>query len=414
MDIKLILQGDNMDFFAEEIFLDKSVRWSYEKKNYKFLTIPRRVGFDRIRTVLEIKEIDWNKLANAIEREKELHTEALTVKQTVSSEQALKICNGLQPLPWVSDITVRFSNFTLSINRGNGRSNHDICSFEVFLCPMKGYEFLGNFSNNSCKEEQNYVKELMRKISENYGIYFDENYAGLRCVEINVNYKMKHGIEGAIENLGAYQAKLDGFRHSEYKESGGKNYLVNKETLWRMIVGGTFPTGLASTSRDKEIKIYDKTRESIYSYNKSSKDGTEIKDLSTMCRIEYTLKRKEVIEQYCNKKSNLFDLTQEDIEKAFRALSKDLLEKPIKAYYDEIDNAFAKYLENADITKDKKWREHFVDRMKDIVSEDGAGIYFITEDDIRSCTSHMSAKTIKSNAKRTANYTIDAFKKMGG
>lgn len=402
-----------MDFFAEEVYLDKSMRKMHEANGYKFLTIPRRVGFDRIRVVLGIKEIDWSKLANAIQREKELHMDALTVKQTVSSEQALLICNGKQPLPWVSDIMIRFSNFTLSINRGNGRSNHDICSLEVFISPLKDYEYLGNFSNNSCEEEKAYVKKLMQKIGENYGIFFEDNYAGLRQMEINVNYKMKRGIVGAIEMLGSYQAKLDRFTHSEYKENGGKNYFANKETLWRTILDGMTPTGLVSTSNDKIVKIYDKRKETIYSYNKSSKDGTKIKELSTMCRVEYTLKRKEVIEQYCNKKSNLFEFTQEDIEGAFRKLSVELLEQPIKEYYSEIDNAFARYLENIDITKDKKWRERLFNRMTEIVNNYGAGIYTVTEEKIRSFTSYMPAKTIKSNARRTANLTIKVFKELG-
>lgn len=402
-----------MDFFAEEVFLDKSMRKIHEANGYKFLTIPMRVGFDRIRVVLDIKEIDWDKLANAMEREKELHMDALTVKQTVNSEQALLICNGKQPLPWVSDIMIRFSNFTLSINRGNGRSNHDICSLEVFISPLKGYEYLGNFSNNSCEEEQSYVRELIQKIGENYGIYFIKDYADLRQMELNINFKMKRGIVGAIETLGAYQAKLNGFTHSEYKENGGESYLANKETLWRTILSGVFPTGLVSTSTNRIVKIYDKSRETIYSNNKKTKSDVIIKELSKMCRIEYTVKRKEIIGQYCNKKSNLFELTQEDIEGAFRKLSEELLAIPIKDYYREIDDAFAKYLENLDITKDRKWREKFFSRIVEKVNSYGAGIYIVTEDDIYSATSHMSAKTVTSNAKRTANLTIRVFKDMG-
>lgn len=402
-----------MGIFADQVYLDKTAWGFMELEGYELFKIPRRVGIDKIKVVLNIKEINWERLEKAVKAEKELGVQIMKIQSTSGAEDSLRICDGTGPYPWVREILIPLSNKRLSIRRGRF-GDKDECTFEVCICPLAGFEYLGNISNNSCEEEKEYMRQRLKEIEEAYGIYFVEGYAGIRHMELNVNFLPQFGMDGLVKRIGPYQAKLTGFLHSTYRTHSEENAIVNREALWKKKLTGMRVTSLVSRSKTRDIDIYDKKEEIIREYDKDWKEGDpRIHKLSALCRIEFTLHRKETIEAYCNKKSNLFELTQEDIENAFKKLATKLLKEPIEGYYREVDDAIEKYFERIDV-KDRKWREHLLGDIKELVRGYGVGAYNITKEEIQLYTTYIQAKSVSKNSSRMAKQTIKLFEKYGG
>lgn len=396
-----------------KIFNEDPSKENSEYGELDCVNVPRRVGFDRIVLTLSVESIEWGVLNKKLQDEKAYQHHSVSVNKTSDAEQALSICNGLEPLPWVSSVRVVIDTNVLSIRKCNIPGREDICLFEIHIKPLSGYEYLGNISNNTCEEEQNHVKELMYVIKEEYGIHFREGYSVLRDVEINVNMKINRKEEhfiGPIEILGPYQSALKGFNVSRFGISGEIKFTKSESDFNRDLPGVQY-TSANATSATRIIKLYDKAYETQDNINR--KEERQINYIENLCRLEYELIKKEEISVYFCGKTNLFDLTQEDVENAFRELTNELIKKPLDMYYHIYDKAIEDYFEQIDINK-PGWRRDLIMDIAKALDKSRIGYYNITDEELRYNVSLIKAPSVKAHGARISASLKNEIKKLDG
>lgn len=402
-----------MKLFRADLSKENSLIPMFEHLGYKRVNVPRRVGFDRIKIGLSVKSIDWDMLYNRSQVEKNFKHKSVSVNETVKGEQALNICNGLDPLPWVSSIRVTINSSVLTIRKCNIPSRNDICNFEIYIKPFQGHEILGNLSNNSCEEEQSYVKELMQVVAKEYGIHFEEGYSVLREVEINVTMKINRkedGLIGPVEILGPVLTMLENFTSSRYGVPG-KNRILNRGNLFVHDLPGVQDTSINAVSSTRKVKLYDKTFETKESNN--SKKNKQITFMENLCRLEYIISKREEIAVYFRGKTNLFDMTQDDLNYAFRKLTRVLLKEPLEEYYRDFDNAVEEYFKRINI-HNRKWRLELIRDLLLAVHNSRVGYYNMTEEELRHYVTVMNAASVTAHGARIASGIKNEIQKLDG
>ncbi|NLB79361.1 MAG: hypothetical protein GX796_11150 [Clostridiaceae bacterium] len=395
-----------------KIFKEDSSKESSEYGKLDCVNIPRRVGFDRIVLSLSVESIDWGVLNKKLQDEKTYQHRSVSVNNTSDAEQALSICNGSDPLPWVSSVRVTINTNVLSIRKCNIPGREDICLFEIHIKPITGYEYLGNISNNTCEEEKNLVKELMMVIKGEYGICFREGYSVLREAEININMKINREEEhliGPLEILGPYQSTIKGFYVSRFGIPEENKPTISESDLCDL--PGVQVTSAKAESATRIIKLYDKAYETQSKID--IKEKRQITYIENLCRLEYVIKKKEEIEVYFRGKTNLFDLTQEDVEYAYRKLTKELMKKPLDEYYHKYDKAIEDCFEHIDIIK-MGWRNDLIWKIVKALNKKNVNYYNVTDEELRFWVSLIKAPSVKAHGARISSSIKKEIDKLDG
>ena len=418
--------------------------------------VPRRVGFDRIVVGVKVYKIDWDTLKERVRKEKQYAEEKMktvTLWPVNDEDLILSVCQGEPRICWYSSIQIRIGADTFLLRKCNISGRSDISKLEVHVKAPNGHECLGNIRNYTCEHEQERVRNLYNTLERQYGIYLD-NSATLKEAEINVNVvlnKDRHcgnEFEFAARLLKNYQLYLDGFTHDTYTENKDIDIkpkrlnleFINPNTNNNQILLGYYAnskmvisdlennlmlkqpyryscfiefsnkirgkklTSIDSTSPTRDVNIYDK------SFETEMKSNRNIRLLDRICRVEYTIRREKEIKSYFGK-TDLFILTQHDVERAFHKLSEKLIKGPIDMYYRKVNKEIEGLFERR-ITKDN-WRSQLVYEIVNIISRQNGIHYILTEEELDIYVRLLEGRSVKKNATRIKKSLIEQIDKIG-
>ena len=127
-----------------------------------------------------------------------------------------------------------------------------------------------------------------------------------------------------------------------------------------------------------------------------------------MIRVEFEInKPKEIEKKFGN--TNLFALKQDDLNKVFSSMATELIKKPLKKYYHEMDIAFDKYFEKLDIVGHRSsWRKQVLVDLGNLVEETD-GYLVIPYEDLRRYVKSINAPSIYKNCARITKELAKAF-----
>ena len=362
--------------------------------------LPRQIGFDRIIIASEVMSISWDVFEKALAAET---TGARTIYayECRTQEKILAICKGEPQKRWYSSIQIRIASNTLSLRKCNLPNCRDICRFEICIPPIHGHEVLGNISNLSCEEEQSRVLSMMDAV-ERYGIHLNRKIADIKEVELNVNLYLTayhYDFRDALEIIRPYRQCLDGFTYSDYSQSVERKQVIHGELPqtrypWSMHIDVPKQerTAFNATSSSRIIKVYDKSAETV-----AKADGA-LAFISPITRIEFVLKDAKEVPIYFNRKTNLFDMTQTDVEDAFHKLSARLIREPLNQFYRNWNQALEKYFERVDIRR-YSWRKNLVMELDKMLKEE-EGFLIITITELSRYVSLIPAPSVHKNRAR--------------
>ncbi len=294
----------------------------------------------------------------------------------------------------------------MTVKKCNLPGRKDICILEVFIPPLKNHEILGNIHNMTCDMEQTHVLELICQI-ERYGIYLRKDKADIREAEINVNIYLTahdHSFRDALEIIRPFRLCLPRFKDDDRAEADSKNTVAlghGFEWSTDTDIRKRKKTSFTSSSRSIIIKVYDKSAEII------SKSKGEITFISPITRIEFLIKDKNEIPIYLNKKENLFDMQQEDVEFAFHKLSNIFIKAPLDVYYKKMNKVIEEYFERIDVAM-YAWRKNTVTELDNIIKKMDS-FMIIPESELSRYVSYIPAKSIKKNRSRIVKSLIEEF-----
>lgn len=226
---------------------------------------------------------------------------------------------------------------------------------------------------------------------------------------MKINHEEDHLI-GPIEILGPYQSMLKGFIVSRFGIPG-ENKLTKRESDFIRDLPGVQDTSANATSATRIIKLYDKAYETQSNIN--PKEERQITYIENLCRLEYVIKKKEEIAVYFRDKINLFDFTQEDVEYAFRKLTKELMKKSLDMYYHKYDKAIEDYFKQIDINK-PEWRKDLIMDIVKAVGNSRVVYYNITDEELRDYVSLIKAPSVKAHGARISSSLKKEIHKLGG
>jgi len=355
-----------MAVFAERLTEDNSIIELFllaDSDNNRCADLPRKIGFDKVTVGLNVYQVDWDVL-ETIETSEAGERRTLFLRTCRDEEKILAMCKGAGRSHWYSEIKVQLASNVFTMRKCNLPNARDICSFEICIPPIERHECLGNISNLSCEQEQMHVQHMM-DILEQYGIYVERDTAILKRVELNINlyFDEKTGdFCDAVEMLRPYRHGLDDrFVFSDFSKKTTEDQLYvelglgSKNNAYRRHNIGVMKrqmTSFNSIGRSLEIKIYDKSSETI------EKSHGYIGWMTPITRIEFVITSPKLVPFYMGD-DNLFALNQGDVEEAFNKLAKKYIKEPLIYYYRKMYAAFEKYFENVDIGE-YAWRKNLV------------------------------------------------------
>lgn len=162
---------------------------------------------------------------------------------------------------------------------------------------------------------------------------------------------------------------------------------------------GTRAVSFECTSPTRKLKVYDKKQET-----KSEKAGFIIKSMDDVNRIEYEISPTKEIKTYFGK-TNLFEISQEDLEMAYHKLTEKLIKSPIEAYEKAITIMLEYFFEHIKGGK-RHWIKNTVLTMVRVAEKDGIHIE-LSEEDLKRYTDLIPAEVVKTNRK----YAFESLKK---
>ncbi|MCR5767937.1 MAG: hypothetical protein K6G45_05540 [Lachnospiraceae bacterium] len=376
---------------------------------WESVSVPRRIGFDRIKISPRVTGINWPVFERAWAKEKSKNTHhMMSAHLSGDVDQALVICKAEKRERWYSYIRICVDRCVFVIRHSSlpGRLTDD-CVFEIFVPLMRGKEFLGNLKNQSCSEKQDHVRTLFRKLHRKYGIICSEELACMRDIELNVSICL-NGWRGTfkdpVEWLQGYQSTIQGFTCNSFTKSSSTLLLNGCDTDFEETVPDSRKISFAAVSKTRIMKVYDKTYELKKEYKRTVKDDTEL-DMDEVTRIEVQVLKRDEIFMYL-KKDNFFALTQNDIEEAFTSFLRRHLAEPLNEYYREMDRAMEKYFGSIDM-HNRAWKYLLYRDLLSVISD---RYYEIIQDDLRRWITYINGKSVKGNGARIFKSLVEMFK----
>ncbi len=400
-----------MGLFNDEIKLREKVIADSSGVESKTVSIPRWVGFDRIKVSPIVKAVDWNVFEAAYEKDKNEINHLMIVHPCRSKDLSLELSRTEKKEHWYSyiHIIIGTNNFIMKHPSLPNRRGDDI-TFDVCVPSIEGHECLGNVKNQTVDEKKNHVLQLFDVLQSRYGIVCDRRIAIMRDVELNVNFVLsgEYGdFRDVVRRLSMYQTSLKNFKNVTYTKSG-KDKIYKSADTFESIVPTNKTNTLESVSKTRVLKIYDKSEEIIDNYKKKNSGFSLMVD--HISRIEIELKKKEEIKCYFEKKDNLFDLDQLGIEMAFTRFVEKFLTLPIKQYYKEMDESIEKLFKAIKINE-YAWKQGLIN---DIISTLGGIFYEFLEEDLKSFVSLIPAPSVISNRARIIKQLTNEIRKNEG
>lgn len=383
----------------EEMFL-------VDPEHYCVMELPRKVGFDKVTVGLRVERVDWGVL-EAIETSESGNTRTLSLRSCRNVDKILAICASEPEQHWYSEVRIQLASNVFTMKKCNLPNCRDICSFEICINPIEGHECLGNISNLSCEQEQLRVQHMMDEL-EIYGVYVDREYAELKKVELNVNLFLveKHfDFRDAVELLRPHRHALSNFVFSDYWEKKkDKEYTIsissyNIETLG---IKEIQRTSFNCIGRSLTIKVYDKSVETM------EKSGGFIEWMSPITRVEFSITSPNEIPYYFGT-TNLFDMVQENIERAFHRLANKFIRLPMLEYYRKVNIVFEKYFENVNV-KEHAWRKNLLFELDSTIKRTD-DFFVLPEEDLKRLVRLIPNVSEKTSRSRIVNSLKEEFRK---
>lgn len=398
-----------MALFAEYLDENTSIielRELVEGDSFQTCDLPRRIGIDRMILQMMIDEIDFDALFSVSASEEGL-TKTLYLYHCKDYKKALPFCDEGDPDHWISGLRIQMFGglFLLSMNR------HGVyCTFEIFMPAIPGHECLGNLSNMSSDQAKNRVLQMMNRL-ENYGIYIYRDVAYIKEIEMNVNlFFTEHNIDfrDAVDLIRPFRHNIRNFILSDYAENQTEKceyiYSSHLSKVWgdEAHIPVWRRTSFNAVRRTLEIKVYDKSLEVM------RKSRRQIRELSPITRIEFTLRDVNQIQAYFRNR-NLFDLEQSDIERVFHRIALRYMAGPLQSYYRQLTYALENYFEGIDITA-FAWRKNAVLDL-DALLKRTDDIIVLPYSEIVRLVKLIKAPSIKSNGSRIAKSFCEEIRK---
>lgn len=106
-------------------------------------------------------------------------------------------------------------------------------------------------------------------------------------------------------------------------------------------------------------------------------------------------------------------MTQDDLNYAFRKLTRVLLKEPLEEYYRDFDNAVEEYFKRINI-HNRKWRLELIRDLLLAVHNSRVGYYNMTEEELRHYVTVMNAASVTAHGARIASGIKNEIQKLDG
>ncbi len=365
-----------------------------EKTILKSCDLPIRVGLDKISVKMPIVKVDWK------EFDRNLHRKSgLSAKSCRELKDKIFICDCDDPGHWVSWVGLKLRHYSIIIKSKKSAE----AEIEATIPTISGFEELGNIHNLSCDEMKSHIRVLIGKARE-YGIYLDDSHSIIQTAEINLNlYDVGYSELGedfeAVIKLVAPLITGQNTNAVAYGVKKAQNDICTIEVQGKSMDFSVQRSVTQTFSTDNggiKTLIYDKSEET----QKSSK-GLIHKISTNITRVEFKAAGKD-FGPYMDE-TDLFNLSQADIENAFRKLVLKQIKLPFKKICDKWDRIFEELFSAMDIAKNpQKWKDNICEILNRLTKNIGYQL-IITKDELSRYVSYMQGDSVSKNRARLTN-----------
>lgn len=393
-----------MQFIQDELKKDNDWVSKWISDGWKNEYCPIQVGFDRVILKLTLKSIDYDILQSAIDVCKLNEDNWIFTKTTSDQDISLNICKSNSVK--YTYIKVNLGNNDILTITPTGKDRTDNCTLILHIAPHK---YLGNIYNNCVCDEISFIHNKMAEIEQLTGLCFDRNYLELTEAEINMNflYDLESMTFADIVNaIGAYQIMNKKSTNNGFSISTLKKSVVDAMTS--SIIGKN-KISIYTRYTDVDINIYDKSYEAKHGYNlEFDKDNDKIDMIqSNYLRIEFKFSKRGISTYLPS--SNLNNLTQIDIEEAFKKIYRKYIHDNVVKYYRSWDLRLQKYFGQLDISAYKNrsaWKKDFLLDISAQLRNEGDGFLYLTKEELKSYIKLIPAPSVKKNANKIAEQIL--------